>query len=118
MSAFIPASGGGGSGGIKSIVQGANIVVDNTDPANPVLNLASPLVFASNAPFLENGSNQTIISIDTNGNPVIQDLTGGSTFQFGAGPNPKVTGANIVPDGTTTPVTSVTMSSGFMQAIS
>ena len=34
--------GGGGSGTVQSVVGGTNISVDNTDPANPIVNWASP----------------------------------------------------------------------------
>lgn len=35
-----PNSGGGGGGTVDSVVQGSNITVNNTDPANPIVNVS------------------------------------------------------------------------------
>lgn len=118
MSAFIPASGGGGSGGIKSIVQGANIIVDNTDPANPVLSLAFPLVFNSTNQSLIQNNDKAFLSSDLSGNPFLSNQAQNATLGFDAFGGVQALGSNVQANGTVTPVTSIATTGGFQNNIS
>jgi len=119
MSAFIPISGSGGGGGVQSIVQGANIVVDNTDPANPIINLASPIVIAGTSVPIIQGSTvgANLLLLDANGQIFMQESTATGSFGFD-GAKVKVTGANVSGNTTVSPVTSITIDDGFPSSIS
>lgn len=62
-----------GGGGIQSIVEGANITVDNTDPQNPIVSAAN-----NGIQSIIEGTNITIDNTDPL-NPIISSAGGGGT---------------------------------------
>jgi hypothetical protein len=85
----IAASGGGGGGTVDSVVEGTNIDVDATDPANPIVSLDSAAIsaLAAAASALQPGA--TIPWSDLSGVPSTfpPDLTGIDTDDIPEGTN-------------------------------
>lgn len=109
---------GGGGGGIQSIVAGSNINVDNTDPENPVLSLAFPLVFNSTGQSLIQNNDKAFLSSDLSGNPFLSNQAQNATLGFDAFGGVVALGSNVQANGTVTPVTSITTTGGFQNNIS
>lgn len=63
----------GGGGGVESVNSGTGITVDNTDPANPVINLTGSVTFGFSVATAAATSNYTISG---NNYIILSDLTG------------------------------------------
>ncbi len=72
----ISGGSGGGGGGVESVVDGTGITVDNTDPANPIVNNVGVLSVTA-------GTNVTVDNTDPQ-NPIVSSSGGGASEGFRA----------------------------------
>lgn len=92
MALIAPGSGGGGSGIVQTIQQGVGIIVDDTDPINPLISNSGVLQVSQGAGISITGTNNN----RTITNSGVRSLTQGQGISItGTATNPTITNSGI-----------------------
>lgn len=81
----VASSGGGGSGIVESVIAGAGVTVDDSDPANPVVNIAGAnVVTEATVELTATSANAGNYTRFTNASPKAYNFDSAQTYSVGA----------------------------------